>query len=297
MQKDDMDFDSFLLRSFALMEHEAYEKDDAVFHMGDAGDKFYIILKGSVDVFVPKTQDEITSDSYLESEAKRYHLNLRHIKYNHAEATNSDSSSDRTPPLHQKRDSIKPSSKKQIPSHEEIADEQFKRRGGTGAGIINTLAKLKVKNTHYNNHLNHLQLFSKFPEKKNLYIENGHVKFRKIRTMEAGECFGEIALSSDMSRGASVIASSELHMVTLCKAAYKQIFKNVETSLKAKWNFFSELLKGTTKETITKFCYTFKERVYRYNQKIIEEGDIPRHVFVIHEGEVQVNDDDLGIAY
>jgi len=283
MQKDDMDFDSFLLRSFDLMKYEAYEKDDAVFHLGDAGDKFYIILKGSIDVFIPKTQDEITNDSYLESEHKRYHLNLRHIKQTNIEAMNSDSSSDRTPPVQQRN----PSGKKLIPSHEEIADEHMKK-GGKGAGIINTLAKLKVKNTHYTNHLNHMQLFYKFPEKKNLYIENGQVKFRKIRTMEAGDCFGEIALSSDMCRGASVIASSELHVLTLSKSAYKQIFKNVETSLKAKWNFFSELLKGTTKETITKFCYTFKERVFRYNQKIIEEGDIPRHVFVIHEGEVQV---------
>jgi len=286
MEKDDFHFDSFLLQTFDLMEYEEFEKDDAVFHLGDAGDKFYIILKGTVDVFVPKTQEEMMNDLTLESDSKRYHLNLNHIKQGgHFDAVNSDSSSSRTPGL--KRHSINNASMKKLaPSHEEITDENVRKRGS----ILHTHlhAKLRIMNTNYTTYSAHLNLFSKFEEKKNLYIENGNLKFKKVRMMEAGACFGEIALSSNMPRGATVIASSNLTVATLSKSSYKQIFKNVETSLKAKWQFFSDLLRGTSKDTITKFCYTFKERAYKFNQKIFEEGEIPRHVFVIHEGEVQV---------
>jgi len=150
-------------------------------------------------------------------------------------------------------------------------------------------AKLKIKHSNYTAYSALLNLFSKFPEeKRNIYIDNGCLKFKKARTMEAGSYFGEIALSSNMSRGATVIASSQLTVATLSKSSYKQIFKNVETSLKAKWQFFSELLRGTSREAVTKFCYAFKERAYKFNQKLFEEGEMPRQVFVIHEGEVQV---------
>jgi len=103
MEKEDFHFDSFLLQTFDLMEYEEFEKDEALFHLGDPGDKFYIVLKGTVDFFVPKTQEEIMNDLTLESDNKRYHLNLNHIKQGgHFDAVNSDSSSGRTPGLKEK---------------------------------------------------------------------------------------------------------------------------------------------------------------------------------------------------
>ena len=288
MQKDDFDFDSFLLQTFDLMEYEEFEKDEAIFHSGDAGDKFYIILKGTVDVFIPKTQDEIVSDSSLESESKRYHLNLNHLKHGHFDSVSSSDSPNNRPSVLQ-RNSIFSPVKRGIPSNEEVGDEIPRKRGSIMSVVHTHHAKLKIKHSNYTAYSALLNLFSKFPEeKRNIYIDNGCLKFKKARTMEAGSYFGEIALSSNMSRGATVIASSQLTVATLSKSSYKQIFKNVETSLKAKWQFFSELLRGTSREAVTKFCYAFKERAYRFNQKLFEEGEMPRQVFVIHEGEVQV---------
>jgi hypothetical protein len=116
--------------------------------------------------------------------------------------------------------------------------------------------------------------------------------FKNVRTMKAGAHFGEIALSSNMARSATLISGSEgvLQVATLHKEAYKEVCKSMEQGLKAKWRFFSELLEGMSKETIAKFGYPFKMRQFNYNYKIIEEGRKPDDIFVIKQGEVQVRE-------
>lgn len=36
------------------MKYEKFERGQVVFHYGDQGDKFYLIIEGQVDVWVPK---------------------------------------------------------------------------------------------------------------------------------------------------------------------------------------------------------------------------------------------------
>ena len=44
-----------------FMKFERYLKGETVFHSGDTPDKFYIILSGIVNVFLPKSQENILS--------------------------------------------------------------------------------------------------------------------------------------------------------------------------------------------------------------------------------------------
>ncbi len=41
------------------MKLESFKKGETIFRCGDAPNKFYIILKGSVNIFLPKSEEEI----------------------------------------------------------------------------------------------------------------------------------------------------------------------------------------------------------------------------------------------
>ena len=49
----DINKDSQLMEIIKALRIERFKKDDLVFEYGDLGDKFYIILEGSVSVLVP----------------------------------------------------------------------------------------------------------------------------------------------------------------------------------------------------------------------------------------------------
>lgn len=45
------------------LSYEFMPKETAIFHLGDKGDKFYIILKGSVSICVPVQQAKIDEET------------------------------------------------------------------------------------------------------------------------------------------------------------------------------------------------------------------------------------------
>jgi len=49
----------FTERCMRYLKYEIFHPGKAIFHIGDKGDKFYIILKGAVDVFVPRKEEDI----------------------------------------------------------------------------------------------------------------------------------------------------------------------------------------------------------------------------------------------
>ena len=50
------DFVTQILKKF---KYEVFKPEKAVFNHGDYGNKFYLILKGSCRIYIPKTNEEI----------------------------------------------------------------------------------------------------------------------------------------------------------------------------------------------------------------------------------------------
>ena len=50
---EDLPLSEFTRTCLESLSYEFIPKETAIFHMGDKGDKFYIILKGSVSICVP----------------------------------------------------------------------------------------------------------------------------------------------------------------------------------------------------------------------------------------------------
>ena len=276
-QREDANFDEFLTSVYNSLNFEHFHKNQAIFHQGERGSKFYIILKGRVDVYIQKSREEI------EKEIKEKKLN--HLKDGLAipkDLFASDyAESNRTSFIKISEDSSELLRKRSEPFNVHLFQEQqhLGRRGSKKhKSSFHKLPPVEKE----------VSVFSSFPERQESYIENGVVKFKLVRTLISGDTFGEVALSSDMPRSATVIASRDLQVLTLSKAAYKKISENLEKGLKLKWKFFAEITDNSSKEAVLGFCYGFKERTYKYGQTLFFQGQIPKEIFLIREGEVQV---------
>jgi len=254
------------------MDYEFVKKDDPVFHFGDKGDKLYIILKGKVDICIPKVEEEIfeeikdaenlPSNSLQESLELKRQIDRLINKYRGKSSLNL----------------FPRASEKENPNDQDITIK-----------IQNILQlRQRMKSTKRDADYNLVAEYaSKCKTHHSLYFDEFLCLFKKVRTMEPGCHFGELALSTSLLRGASAFALTDLHIITLSKENYKRIFENMDQELKKKIRFFARLTGQSTDEAIIKFSYSFRERTYKYGQKIFEEGEIPIEVFVVKEGEVQ----------
>lgn len=358
------------------MEYEFFPKGSAIFHFGDIGRKFYLILRGSVDIYIPKSQEEIQLEvEELDKETKlsSQHLNALVPQIDEREedakietlgvkkdplklgvggATKQrksvlldappvglqqpggstgaamkqrksvlldvppvQSGAGSTGPALKQRKSVlfdKPPVGLLQPGGGSTAASMKQRKsvlldtpsisvqqaGATNAKeshsrqVFRTKTNLLMKATAFskaaqmNNDL--FELFSKFEDRKDIYIKNGVVTMKKVRNMGAGSYFGEVALSTDKPRSASVIAAEDVHVVSLTKDSYQSIFEKSIQALAVKAKFFETFFDNCGKELVNRIAYVFKERTYSYGQVVYSEGDPANEVFLVKQGEIQV---------
>lgn len=285
----------FLTNCADMMEYEYFPKGSAIFHFGETGRKFYLILRGSVDVFIPKSKEELQLEfEELEKEAQNAGAG--------GAAANSDESEELKQEIQvMKSQLLKVSGAPWFSRKSVMFDATDKKQESTTpsntvttqAGKIfrnktNLLMKFGTfsKQMQANNDL--IEIFSKFEGKTDLYIQNGIATMKKVRNMGPGNYFGEVALSTDKPRSASVIAAEDVHVVSLTKRSYKAIFEASIRMLEMKAKFFEDFFNNCGKDLANKFAYVFKERTYEYGQVFYSEGDQANEVFLLKEGEVQV---------
>jgi hypothetical protein len=58
----DMTLFDFTANCLPQLQYESFPQSAIVFHKGEAGDKFYIILQGNLDIYVPKTEAMIRQE-------------------------------------------------------------------------------------------------------------------------------------------------------------------------------------------------------------------------------------------
>ena len=279
MKIDDTDYEQLMLDTVNSLDYELIKKGDHVFHYGEKGDKFYMILRGSVQIYVPKDEQEVRD------EIERIDNKLSSM----ANAGNVKNMSD----FRDQVDKCKAKMKNKtmvttfplaLPSVDALSHSKLKR---SKTGVFdNSVLRLLLRQGVESDTITSLL---KFTELYDVYFEDILCKFKKVRTMETGSYFGELAMSSNLPRGATVVASSDLHLLTLSKTAYVQIFEDVEKRLQEKLAFFAKLIgQKDAGETVIKFSYSFKERHYKYGQKIFSQGEMPSEIYIVKQGEVQV---------
>ncbi len=133
-------------------------------------------------------------------------------------------------------------------------------------------------------------LFSKFPKHQSLYFEERVCKFKQLKALNLGSYFGEIGLTLEVPRDVTAICASDVNVITLTKWAYERASEEevLKPDSQDKWDFFSELLQEDSKDVLKKFCKAFQEEKRIYGQKILQQGDILKKMYVLYQGEVQV---------
>jgi len=275
-----------LMHIYEAMNYEVINKDDAVFHYGEKGSKVYLILKGSVDIFLPKDPEEVMNE-VMGQRSQRERENREREGFRTGE----------------RKTSLKPERSTSRSRRESLFVENGRRHS-----IFKPEKTIKTLTSHTLNNIqdvsgsqgrlntnssgghypNNPEAFSKYSSHQELYFEEGVLKFKRLKTIYPGSYCGEIGLTSDVPRDSSAIAASNVCLVSLTKWAYEKTADLIQERMKSKWDFFSALLKEESKEIIKRFCSSFREEQRRYGQKIIQQGSMPKEVYIICQGEVQV---------
>ena len=199
---------------------EKYEKNDIIVNFGETGEKFYIIIQGTVSILVPILKKlKITA-----GEARRLE-SLRNSDSESEKSIESDESIDlplKLPTEKKERmgvvlvseliDKLKLDNKildnaNELPTNPFLENEEK---------ILARIFKEKLAKEK-----NELLNFIKDHNEEFIEIEIS--KMEEVNQLGQGDSFGELALISDRPRAASVLATSRLTLLVLRKAQFKKI--------------------------------------------------------------------------
>ena len=122
--------------------------------------------------------------------------------------------------------------------------------------------------------------------------ENNSLIQKEVLVYRDGGSFGELALTGDKPRAASIFAKADCHFAILDKFNYNRILASI---LKKKRNELVEFLqsqaifKNLTKGSVLKLSYCFEEKFLKKDQILFKEGDKNDYLYLICEGEIKLS--------
>lgn len=249
------------------LKYEYFEPNSTICHYGEIGTKFYIILKGSIDCFILKTEEEINRDIAELTKPKEIAEIL-----NQSENLQND---------------LKVIKEKLIKYNENVTEIKLKK-GNTmffQKNVLDFFTNIHSLNPKY---YDDVKVLKSEPDKIDLYFYQDFCRFKKIRVMYAGDFFGEIALTLSKPRIATITARESLHLASLNKEDYNKIFENQIEEMNQKMKCFLSQFNTFSKDAIIKFTYEFKPINFNSHQIIFKQGDESNLVFLVKTGGVKL---------
>jgi CRP-like cAMP-binding protein len=112
--------------------------------------------------------------------------------------------------------------------------------------------------------------------------------FRDVKTLQVGDCFGELALLTNRPRAATIVARTDLALAKLSKAEFTRILQKTETTkLENKINFLRTIsaFKNWTRDSLQKLTYYLKPTKYKQGAIVYKENATSNEVFIVRTGE------------
>jgi CRP-like cAMP-binding protein len=263
---------------------EEYSENDVIINFGEIGEKFYIILKGSVSVKIPvKEKLKLTKE-----EASHYEgLEIEE------EESSSESSEDIDaivlPTRKDRREGIPVASvseiiknlqreRKSLLKREEIRDPN---KIVDEEVAIARLFRDKFKRENK-------EIVKVVREADNEFIEIEVNKLDEVNVLKEGDGFGELALISDRPRAATVVARERVSLLVIQKYQFKRILGNISSRrVMTKIRFLQSLpyFSSWSQSAITKISLYFNQLNFQRNQYMFIEGQEAKEIFFIREGE------------
>lgn len=301
---------------------EFFNSGDALFHFGDLGNKFYIIIKGSVDILVPLNEWMKPGEHPAPAPAA---AQASPIAQQPSMPLPSPQKSDESP-------TISPARTSNLAPFVDEPDP-IVSMASLGAGFSrnltvkmpNNLDSMLANDADHSPFLKYLKKSKAFfnmsmrvkpvvlshidvpidsetmirieQEKFRLYYGEPELAgkqnaflFKKKRTLGVGTTFGDVALNTKSLRTASVFAkTTPTIVVSLSKLAFHRIFEIQIKKLEKKLDFFREHFALHSKYTLLRLAYNFSEKTYAINSNVFREGDPVNEFYIIHTGEILVH--------
>lgn len=264
-----------------VMTLEEYSTEDIIFHFGDKGEKFYIILSGSVSVKIPARKRILVS-----KHAANKLENL--LNSSESESSIDEDSQGAVENNYQKRlGQIKINVNEVINSikvnNAEVSGEKNIILSNEEKNLLN-LFKLKVKEEQR-------ILLNCVKNSDKEVIELEFEDFNEVGILTSGSSFGELALISERPRSATIQAREKSSFLVLSKSNFTKILGGIaekRLSVLVKFlqqiNFFS----SRSKSYLIKLAYFFQVKRYKKGQYIYREGENTDGVYFIRDGEVTI---------
>ena len=192
---------------------ETHEKNNILFHFGDKGDKFYIILKGSVSVKIPSNKKITLSKENLNKFQNLLAPDVKNMNESH-EINNIAEQKSENNVVIKISDMLNKLTDISYKNEEEDNEMQH---------ILTTEAKnlMKMFKKSLNKEKKILLGVIKNPDGKKVEVEID--EFNEIGVLTNGDSFGELSLISDAPRAATIQVLENSAFLVLNKQDFKKI--------------------------------------------------------------------------
>ena len=122
--------------------------------------------------------------------------------------------------------------------------------------------------------------------------EKENFTYKEVFAYDDGGSFGELALTENKPRAASILTKSECHLAVLDKTNYNRILASM---MKKKRNDQVDFLQSQaifqklTKGSLWKLSYCFEELILNKDKILFVEGQKIEYLYLIKEGEVKIS--------
>ena len=272
------DKEYFFKKLSLSMKAEKYPKDHIICRKDDLGDKFYIILRGTVSII-------IVQESYTYLTHEEYNRYLERLKYY--------KEYELIRLVFSYANTIKVDQDLMKAIHDDVLIDDNENEHS------NNISKKKLPK--YNENFGKVSAYE-FVERIQPIVDytviEGRIKcqiatYKIVATLNDGETFGEIALSKnekdERKRTATVITERECLFGTVLNNVYSSFLKEVEE--KSRLILIGQALQHTlfkevSIENFLKYNYFnfFNVLTYRNGQYLFQQGEIRNSIYFINDG-------------
>ncbi|KAL4466991.1 hypothetical protein ABPG74_010588 [Tetrahymena malaccensis] len=268
---------------FKELKYEFFLEKDPIFHFGEFGYKYYIVLKGQVQLLIPKP--EIAKEIEKKREESQNIFKQKFFKTISKNVTSGKQA---------QRKSIIAGDFSSLLSQDIESRKKSQVIGVSSQEIEENQEEVFDPNLTYEQ-----------------ILETYYKGWNLIKLFGPGDAFGEIALLTKQRRTGTMICKQDTHIMSLSKEAFDkllgkyhervkqekigflrqfQVFDGVPTSkllsviFSEEKNIFFQIL-----FQLTKLIHDMKTNVYQINNILYQEGDKVEDIFFIKDGEVELS--------
>ena len=134
-----------------------------------------------------------------------------------------------------------------------------------------------------------LPLMNEFIKKKNTYFVGNLLKVKFSCFMYPGDVFGILALKENSLRRRSIVAAANSKLIMINKSDFINVLEAEKHRLALKKKTFTTMFNKFTQGQTMLFSHLWTEEHYKLNDVIFEEGEKADHFYLIADGEVLVS--------